>query len=161
MHYVWLIFGSAFIMRSSDAFVIIPTLTTSGLRKKFAFFSTTVPDLSGLGMQTDPLFPGSVPITDDDKVTCERQTGQQAPSNALLSYRPLTVSCTNDKMAVEFDRTSDSFPGLILAENDLDFDLKKEEVIAVNQQLRNNAGILSRQLCYHVVLLVLISNTGY
>jgi hypothetical protein len=42
---------------------------------------------------------------------------------------------SNDKMAVEFDRISD----LILAEND--FDMKKEEVIAVNQQLRNNAGI--------------------
>ena len=49
---------------------------------------------------------------------------------------------SNDKMAVDFDRTSDSSP-LILAENDfeLDLDLKKEEVIAVNQQLRNNAGI--------------------
>lgn len=80
-------------MRSIDAFVIIPTLTTSGLRKKFAFFSTTLPDLiSGLGMQTDPLFPGSVPITDDDKVTCERQTGQQAPSNALLG-KPLHCNC--------------------------------------------------------------------
>ena len=49
---------------------------------------------------------------------------------------------SNDKMAVKFDRAETSFP-LILAENDfeLDLDLKKEEVIAVNQQLRNNAGI--------------------
>lgn len=44
---------------------------------------------------------------------------------------------SNDKMAVEFDRISD----LILAENEFDFDMKKEEVIAVDQQLRNNAGI--------------------
>lgn len=44
---------------------------------------------------------------------------------------------SNDKMAVEFNRKSD----LILAENGFDFDMKKEEVIAVDQQLRNNAGI--------------------
>jgi hypothetical protein len=42
---------------------------------------------------------------------------------------------SNDKMAVEFDRMSD------LIQNEFDFDMKKEEVIAVDQQLRNNAGI--------------------
>jgi hypothetical protein len=44
---------------------------------------------------------------------------------------------SNDKMAVDFDRISD----LILAENEFDFDMNREEGIAVNQQLRNNAGM--------------------
>ena len=49
---------------------------------------------------------------------------------------------SNDKMAVD-QRAETSFPELMPAEVDLDFGFqgKKEEVIAVDQQLRNNAGI--------------------
>ena len=46
---------------------------------------------------------------------------------------------SNDKMAVKFEK----LPGLVLAENELDLglDLKREDTMAFDQQLRNNAGI--------------------
>ena len=49
---------------------------------------------------------------------------------------------SNDKMAVD-QRAETSFPELMPAEVDLDFGFqgKKEEVLALNTQLRNNAGI--------------------
>jgi hypothetical protein len=37
-------------------------------------------------------FPGAIPITETDKVTCERQTGQVAPGNALMG-KPSQCSC--------------------------------------------------------------------
>ena len=63
--------------------------------------------------------------------------GGGAKSNKGSAKSSKGSANSNDKMAVEFD----NFPELMLAENELGFDLKKEEVIAVNQQLRNNAGI--------------------
>ena len=37
-------------------------------------------------------FPGAIPITEADKATCARQTGQVAPSNALMG-KPSQCSC--------------------------------------------------------------------
>lgn len=52
---------------------------TSGLRKK-------------LRPTKRYMFPGAVPITDADRETCARQTGQVAPGNALMG-KPSHCSC--------------------------------------------------------------------